>query len=283
MSADVAPALKRGERTAHPGLLTEIMSNTLDEDYRVAADKAKDGPPSPRRGSEGLTVAVVVLLFGGMIGISALRTEQQRPIAQAERDQLVDQVHERQDRLDALHAQLSGLEGTIASLQSSATQARALERQTATSLTELGAVTGADAVTGPGLQIIADDAPDSVGGAEGGVILDTDLQSLVNALWAAGAEAVAVNGHRLSSLSAIRFAGRAITVDYRSLTPPYVVDAIGDPNTLPARLLETPGGQAWMGLKTNYGIRFETTTLTDLALPADPGTQVRHAAPAGPR
>jgi uncharacterized protein YlxW (UPF0749 family) len=283
MSPDSSYTVNGGAGTAHPGLLTEIMSNTLDEDYRVAADKAKAGPASPRRGSGRLTVAVVVLLFGGMIGISALRTEQQRPIAQAERDQLVTQVHDRQDRLDRLHAQLAGLENDVADLQSSATQARALERQTAASLTELGTVTGAGAVTGPGVQIVADDAPDSVGGAEGGVILDTDLQSLVNALWTAGAEAVAINGHRLTSLSAIRFAGRAITVDYRSLTPPYVVDAIGDPDTLPARLLETPGGQAWMALRSNYGIRFDTTTSTNLALPADPGTQVRHAEVVGAR
>ena len=61
--------------------------------------RRSSGPPASG-GSGGLMVAVVVLLFGGMIGISALRTEQQRPVAQAERDQLVDQIHERQDRLD---------------------------------------------------------------------------------------------------------------------------------------------------------------------------------------
>ena len=94
---------------------------------------------------------------------------------------------------------------------------------------------------------MADDAPATLGLPTGGVILDTDLQSLVNALWTAGAEAISINGNRLTSLTAIRFAGRAITVDYRSLTPPYVIDAIGNPETLPARLLETPGGQAWIG------------------------------------
>jgi len=226
---------------------------------------------------------VVVLLFGGMVGVSALHTAQQRPVAEAERDQLVAQVHERQSRLDGLHSQLAELEGAVATLQSSATQARALERQTAASLTALAGVTGAGAVTGPGLEIVADDAPDSVGGTGGGVILDSDLQSLVNALWTAGAEAIAINGHRLTSLSAIRFAGRAITVDYRSLTPPYVIDAIGNPDTLPARLLETPGGLAWTGLRANYGIRFDTTTSNSLVLPADPSTQIRQATALGAR
>jgi hypothetical protein len=81
----------------------------------------------------------------------------------------------------------------------------------------------------------------------------------------------------------IRFAGRAITVDYRSLTPPYTIDVIGNPDTLPARLLETPGGQAWMGLKTNYGIRFDTTTASSLVLPADPSTALRQARAVGAR
>ena len=65
-------------------------------------------------------------------------------------------------------------------------------------------------------------------------MLDIDLQILVNGLWESGAEAISINGHRLSNLTAIRGAGDAITVDYRSLTRPYQIEAIGDPRTLPA-------------------------------------------------
>jgi len=282
MNAPVPSTVSGGDGTTRVGLLTEIMSNTLDEDYRVAAERSKEGR-TPGRRSGRLTGALVILLFGGMIGISALRTAQQRPVAAAERDQLVAQIHERQNRLDALHAQLASLESAVADLQSSATDERTLQRQTEASLTQVAGVTGAGEVSGPGVEITADDAPDSVGSTEGGVILDTDLQSLINALWTAGAEAIAINGHRLTSLSAIRFAGRAITVDYRSLTPPFVIEAIGNPDTLPARLLETPGGQAWLGLKANYGIRFDTATSGNLLLPADPNTQVREATPVGSR
>lgn len=277
-----APPVPADQGTTHPGLLTEIMSNTLDQDYQVAAARQERdsgrGRPSGR-----VVVAIVVLAFGGMIGVSALRTEQERPVAAAERDQLVDQIHQRQHHLDLLHARLAALESAVASQQSVATAARGREQDLASALTSIETVTGLSAVSGPGIEIIADDAPGALGSGEGGVILDSDLQSLVNALWMAGAEAVAINGHRLTSLSAIRFAGRAITVDYRSLTPPYVVDAIGNPDTLPARLLETPGGQAWLGLEQNYGIRFETATKDDLELPGDSGAQVRQATPVGAR
>ena len=49
-------------------------------------------------------------------------------------------------------------------------------------------------------------------------MLDRDLQVIVNGLWAAGAEAIAVNGQRLTACSAIRSAGEAILVDFRPLS-----------------------------------------------------------------
>ena len=122
-------------------------------------------------------------------------------------------------------------------------------------LVTLGIDAGTLGASGPGMVITTDDAPDDQVGS-GGTILDTDLQALVNGLWTAGAEAISINGHRLTSLTAIRFAGQAITVDNVSLSPPYVVVAIGNPDTLPARLLETDGGQTWLGLQANFGIQF---------------------------
>jgi len=151
----------------------------------------------------------------------------------------------------------------------------------------VGDVTGRElagtlAVSGPGMEITADDAPADRPG-NGGVILDTDLQALANALWMAGAEAISIDGHRLTSLTAIRFAGEAITVDNVSLTPPYDIVAIGDPATLPARLLETPGGQTWLGLQANFGITFDRVTKDDVTVPADPHEHLLYAKPEGTR
>ena len=87
-------------------------------------------------------------------------------------------------------------------------------------------------------------------------MLDRDLQTVVNGLWAAGAEAVAVNGQRLTALSAIRSAGDAILVDYRPLTRPYVVTAIGDPATLQAAVRRGARRPALRTLQQTYGIRY---------------------------
>jgi uncharacterized protein YlxW (UPF0749 family) len=124
-------------------------------------------------------------------------------------------------------------------------------------------------VRGPGVRVVADDAR----GADSArnQVLDTDLQRLVNGLWAAGAEAIALNGQRLTNLSTIRLAGGAITVNARSLRRPYVVSVIGNQDTLPARFAETSSGQAWLDLQREVGLRLNITPVSSLRLP---GTEV---------
>ena len=70
-------------------------------------------------------------------------------------------------------------------------------------------------VRGPGVRVVADDAPGATTARN--EVLDTDLQKLVNGLWEAGAEAISLNGQRLTNLSTIRQAGGAITVNAHSL------------------------------------------------------------------
>jgi uncharacterized protein YlxW (UPF0749 family) len=101
----------------------------------------------------------------------------------------------------------------------------------------------------------------------------------VNGLWQAGAEAIAINSQqakaygatpeRLTSLSAIRQAGSAITVNFhRSLSPPYVITAIGNRDQLPARFANTQAGSTWFDLHTAFGLRFDMTPEESLTLPA---------------
>ncbi|HTF39536.1 MAG TPA: DUF881 domain-containing protein, partial [Propionibacteriaceae bacterium] len=76
---------------------------------------------------------------------------------------------------------------------------------------------------------------------------------------------------------AIRSAGDAITVDYRSLTRPYRVEAIGDPRTLQARFVESSAGAWWNDLAQNRRMRYEISDVKQLDLAADPGMVLRHA------
>lgn len=280
------PTTSRPVSPSYAGLLTELMTNTLDEDYEVVASRRSAAAgagvdPRPARSNRAGIVAAITA-FGVLVGVSALKTSQDQPQASLERTQLIEQIEARQSRLDAGHAELSALQTDVGHLQQQAAdQASAASRLT-DDLRGLGMAAGTAAVTGPGMVITLDNAPHAIPGA-GGVILDSDLQALVNGLWVAGAEAIAIDGHRLTTLTPIRFAGRAITVDYRSLTPPYVVAAIGNPDTLPSRLLETQGGQLWLGLRANYGITFAPQTQSKVTLPGDTPNDLLWAQPVGSR
>ena len=155
---------------------------------------------------------------------------------------------------------------------STSTQGRALQDQ----LTRLGVASGTVPVTGPGLEIVADDGPS---GSTKSEVMDRDLQILVNGLWSAGAEAVAINGQRLTALSAIREASEAITVNYRSLQRPYTITAIGDPDQLPARFIESDGGTWWFNLKSLYDMRFDLTSKDSVRLPAVETPRLRNIEP----
>src|SRR6187200_2201038 len=83
---------------------------------------------------------------------------------------------------------------------------------------QLGAGTGFRPVEGEGVRIRVDDSPD---GSKDGRVRDEDLAVLVDGLWAAGAEAVSVNGQRLTNVSPIRNVGEAIHIKTVPLRAPY--------------------------------------------------------------
>jgi uncharacterized protein YlxW (UPF0749 family) len=267
-------------------LLTHLMTVTMDEDYAYVAQRRADSADrqtnagASRRLPVGLML--VLVLFGGLVVTAAVQTARNGPEAQRERDQLVSEIHARSASVDRLRTETSTLQQALERLQSAAIETSD-ERQALTSRIErLGISAGTVPVTGPGVQVVVDDASNA--SDDSGKVLDVDLQTLVNGLWESGAEAVAINGHRLSSLSAIRGAGEAITVNFRALAPPYVIDAIGNSDTLPARFLDTQAGQTWLDLQANFGMRFDMSPKDDLTLPADPAVALSFAGAAkGPR
>ena len=132
------------------------------------------------------------------------------------------------------------------------------------------------AVTGPGLRISLNDPEAATGN---GAVQDKDLQLLVNGLWSAGAEAIAIGGVRLRVTSAIRQAGGAILVDFRPVASPYEVSAIGDPDGLANGFLSSPEASYVVGLQQEYGLQFDFARADDLSLPPATSPEVRWAQP----
>jgi uncharacterized protein YlxW (UPF0749 family) len=115
------------------------------------------------------------------------------------------------------------------------------------------------------------------------ILTDRDIRSVVNELWHDGAEAVAVNGIRLTATSAIRFAGQAILVDFQSITSPYTISAIGNPDQLITRFAESDVASRYKTLAGVDGIGFTFATNADLTLPAGALGAVRYAQPTAGR
>jgi uncharacterized protein YlxW (UPF0749 family) len=142
---------------------------------------------------------------------------------------------------------------------------------------EFAAATGA--VTGSGVVVRLGDARPSSGDVAR--VQDRDLQRAVNIAWSAGAEAIAVNGQRLGPLTAIRQAGDSILVDYRPVTSPYEISAIGDPQRLEAAYSVGSVSSGLRALASALDVGLEVRPSERLALPGTSGDRTVVARPTG--
>jgi uncharacterized protein YlxW (UPF0749 family) len=263
---------------ARMGLLGYITAHSLDEDYAHVA--ATRDPGEQQRGRRRRVPTLVALvLFGALVATAAIQTARTEPLRQSSRESLVNQVEDRREELAEARQQVDVLEAAVEEARTQLLETSATGRRLRDQLQTLGLLSGTEAATGPGVRVVVDDSEDA--GDTRQVVLDTDLQQLVNGLWASGAEAISINGQRLTSQSAIRVAGDAVTVNLQSLTRPYVVTALGDPDELAARFVESEGGTWWLNLRAVYGLRFSMSSEESLTVPAAPTPTLRHARRAG--
>lgn len=247
-------------------LLNVLRDTALEPEYGHAE-------PPKHPAAARFAVVVVTLVAGIAMAISAVLATASTPQNAQERSELISRIRQLQDQQAASRQQLAELEAEVARLRAE----QPVDPTVLAAIKTLEPVVGAAAVSGPGIKIVVDDAPNATQSSQ--LVTDRDLRQLVNALWEAGAEAVSVNGHRLSVRTAIRSAGSAITVDYVSLVGPYVVEAIGNPKTLASEFADTPGAQWWSYLRLNYGISYETSNVSNIAMAADPGLDLSLAQP----
>ena len=279
-------------------LLVDMMTNSLDEAYADAARRkataaraaAGEGSDADRPGSSRRTVAVVLLVLLGLVtGTAAAQVRSRARAGNAIREQLVADVLRRTAESDSLSRQADRLRVQVAAARDAALTSGSAGRSVAQQLAALELAGGTGPVSGPGLIVRLDDAPGSAeqdqqrGGQVGeGRVLDRDLQDAVNGLWAAGAEAVGINGLRLTARTAIRSAGEAILVDYRPLSPPYTIRAIGDPARLEPGFADGAAGRRLSTYTSLYGLQLVIKRTGSQTLPGAGEPSLQYAAPVQP-
>ena len=279
-------------RWTGPDFLLQLFQDPLEPGYADAARRkaerraASAPPPAAWRRHGTLALRVVTLIATGFLLAVAYRqavaAEPDRTRAQVG---LVDEVRAAQARTDDLQNQANALRDQVNKLQETALGGQTQELR---QIRELAAATGLAKVTGDGVVVTLTDAPAQIDpktgkpADEGERVIDRDLQSVVNALWGAGAEAIALDGQRLTATSTIRAAGDAILVDFRPVTSPYEVAAIG-PDDLGRRFGASGAAGNMRSLQAQYGIGFAVRNQARLTLPASAtDVPLQYARPAGP-
>ncbi|MGW7303135.1 MULTISPECIES: DUF881 domain-containing protein [unclassified Streptomyces] len=272
---------------ASMSLLNNVMDHSLDDGYAEAAARkqaADGGLPKTLRAKLGLAAGLVLAALVVTVGAAQARVE--APVVAKEREELIDRINEETAAADRLEDTVDELRDDV-----SARQREALKASGGNERGELvGVLAGAVEVHGPGVKLVVNDAKASGSGGEGdprqssgfsdtGRVRDRDMQRVVNGLWESGAEAISINGQRLTALSAIRAAGDAILVDNKPLVPPYTVLAVGDGEGLSRRFQASADGLYLDALKENFGIRTTLSVEGELKLPAAPSVTVRTAQP----
>jgi uncharacterized protein YlxW (UPF0749 family) len=286
MSPGQQPAQSSRRYDASMSLLTNLMEHSLDEGYAEAAAR-RPATAAPRDWRRPSAMLLAGLLAVGLLLSTAAVQERARASSSAEaRTALVGEVQQRSAANDKLERSLESDRAGVAATRRSALRLTAAGTSLAARLATLEVVTGASPVTGPGLVVHLTDAPADVGsGADSdprtgsstdGRVTDRDLQTVVNEVWASGAEAVAVNGQRLTALSAIRSAGDAILVDFRPLSPPYDIVGVGDASAMRANFAEGFGGSYLQALRS-YGISYSLSTKSSTRLGSSSGVMLRYA------
>ncbi|MFJ3673242.1 DUF881 domain-containing protein [Streptomyces sp. NPDC090106] len=273
---------------ASMSLLTNVMDHSLDDGYAEAAARKKaagdGGMPKTLRAKLGLAAGLVLAALVVTVGAAQARVA--APVVAKEREELIDRIDEETDAADKLEKSVDQIRDDV-----SAMQREALRDSGGSGQADLvGLLSGATAVHGPGVKLVVNDAKESTTGGDGdpretsgfsdtGRVRDRDMQRVVNGLWESGAEAISINGQRLTALSAIRAAGDAILVDNRPLVPPYTVLAVGDGQKLSTRFQNSADGLYLNALQENYGIRTAISVEGELRLPAATSVIVRTAQP----
>ncbi|MFZ2013198.1 MAG: DUF881 domain-containing protein [Nocardioides sp.] len=269
-----APTRPLPEHVTQP-LLSLITQRSLDADYEhVAARKRAAGTPPETRQAPRRTAAVVLLVFGALVTVAAVQTSQNANVSDANRASLIDQVNVRRQAVSDLQKQLSTEQARVLVLQRSITAQQTKTRATQAALDRVAQQAGFGPLRGSGVKVTVANPP-NVDPSQ--MIRDSDLALLTNALWASGAQAISVNGKRVTGSGAFRNVGFQVLLNSQPINAPYVFSVIGNPGTLPANLLSTSAGARWYALKDSLGFRFDVTNGGTMTVPAAPTPTLRSA------
>ena len=231
-----------------------------------------------RRPSAWTALVPVVALAAGLLFATSGRTAQGTDLRAGEVTELSELIAQRETVIARQAGQLADLQQQVERLTEQAAS-RDGAVAAAQSSGDAGALSAALVpLTGPGVVITLDDAPARPDGSLPGnarpddvVIHQSDVQAVVNAVWAAASDGVAVMDQRLIATSAVRCVGNTLLLQGRTYSPPFVVTAIGDAAAIRAQLAVSPQVAVFQQAVEDFGLTFSVRERTEVTVPAYDG------------
>lgn len=274
-----------------PSLLRSLLSEHLDPGYAAAAAARAASTKPVSRTSRWLWQASAALLVAGVFAVAAAQARSTAPGVSEAQHVLAGSVRSAEGTTDELAARRDVLAADVDDVRRRQLADDAEGQQLLTSLDQFSLAAAATPLIGPGVTVtvtdpgadrdLSDVSKQRVPGSRQ-VILDRDLQLVVNSLWAAGAEAVAVGGIRMGPNVTIRQAGGAILVDNHPISSPYVVIALGPPNALRDGFERSPAFIRLRLLEVSYGVAVTVSADEGLTVPTGAVRDIKFAKQIGP-
>lgn len=254
---------KHSNLAASMSLLDTVLNNALDPGYRAYKKAKERSHETPEKAQERVFRSFLVMVLAAALAwvatVSVLHLRDSQGAATQVKQSLIDQVRSNAQQYDQLQEEVSDLEASLHEKRGLPGGDRSLGNATllATALTP---VKGEGIVVTLDSHETADDYHSDV--------QDSDLRALVNALWAAGAEAISIDGLRIGPDTSIRTAGSAILVDLTAIGSPYEVEAVGDANRMIEMVGTGAAGEPFRQAKTAAGFSMNVKRDADLSLVA---------------
>lgn len=236
-----------------------------------------------RRSAWGSIIPALTFLAGTLFAASA-STARGTSLRDEGRTRVTDLIGDEQRANRRERADYRRLRGDVDALSRAAGRADARVKQAQGDADRLAPAAGFTAYTGPAVQVSLDDAPQPSGGLPSGVRPDdlvvhqSDVQAVVNALWAGGARAMQIMDQRVIATSAVRCVGNTLILQGVVYSPPFRITAAGDPARLRAALAASRDIAIYRKYVRAYGLGYSVRTLSRAVLPAYTGNvTMKHA------
>lgn len=228
----------------------------------------------------------LVLALAGYLVVAQVRTEWQirrtLRIPSTQLEELAFLLRDQERGRAALESQVAELRGRLVAYERVSAEGRTTAAKMSRDLAELRALAGITALVGPGITVELNDStrPPQAGEDPNKTILHySDIQGVVAELWAAGAEAIALNGERIVGTTGISCVGTTILANTKRLAPPFLIEAVGEPKQL-VQVLRRNGGA--IELLTAFGFPVKVAPRELVELPPYRGTfRFEHASVEG--